>query len=170
MHCARFSLEADTRKMGVFVIETLVEALLLKIVWHMANIVWHMANIVWHMANIVWHVTNIVWHMANIVWHVANIVWHMANIVWHMANIVWRMANIVWHVTNIVWHMANIVWHIFVYFCYDILQFIVHDFLFLGEFVKLRKATNSFVMSCHVMSARLSVSVEQLRYHWTDIR
>ena len=114
MHCARFSLEADTRKMGVFVIETLVEALLLKIVWHMANIVWHMANIVWH--------------------------------------------------------MANIVWHIFVYFCYDILQFIVHDFLFLGEFVKVRKATNSFVMSCHVMSARLSVSVEQLRYHWTDIR
>jgi len=36
IRCARFSLEAD--KMGIFVIEILIEALLLKIVWHMVNL------------------------------------------------------------------------------------------------------------------------------------
>ena len=35
--------------------------------------------------------------------------------------------------------------------------------LFLGAFEKLRKVTISFVMS-----VRLSVSMEQLEFHWTD--
>ena len=75
MHCARFSLEAD--KMGIFVIEILLEALLLKIIWQIS----------------------------------------------------------------------------YAYFRIHLLRYItVHCpwFSFLGEFVKLRKATNSFVMSCHV--------------------
>jgi hypothetical protein len=36
---------------------------------------------------------------------------------------------------------------------------------FLGAFSKVRKATTSFVMC-----ARLSVCVEQLESHWTDLR